>query len=333
VGDGHTRDIREAITVAETRRSILIVVNPTAGRGRSLRTADAVAGNLDAQEVYVDVRHTSRRGEAEQIIRQISTDKTMRPDCVVACGGDGTMQEVANALASLAPLLADTCPVMGLAPSGRCNDFARALGVPSSPEAIADVLITGEACPVDLGRVNGRYFCTVATAGVDAEVSAYVDSMRVPLRGTIAYLCGALCVLSRYRPRNLRIVGDFGVIDRAVFLASTANTSSYGGAIRIAPGAVPTDGLLDLCIIDQVSKLRALALIPMVLLGRHGSEPEVQLIQTKRLTIDSGDTPIELWADGERIAHTPATIEIVPGAVRVVVPTQTEQAGGVPLRV
>ena len=111
------------------------------------------------------------------------------------------------------------------------------------------------------------------------------------------------------------------MIDKLVFLASSANTSSYGGAIRIAPGASPTDGMLDLCIIDAVSRLRSLTLLPAVLLGRHACCPEVQFIQTKRLTIEA-DQPLELWADGERIARTPVTIEVVPGAVRVVLPCQ-----------
>lgn len=299
--------------------TILIVANPTAGRGRGLRTANVVVADLRARGLDVVIRHTAQRGDAERIAHEACADERGRPDCVVACGGDGTAQEVANALASIRSSLGDGCPVMGLAPAGRCNDFARALGISAEPKAVAEVLACGVASAIDLGRVNDRYFCTVATVGVDAEVTSYVDSMRVPLTGTIAYLYGALCVLARYRPRNLRIAGDFGVIERPLFLASSANTSSYGGAIRIAPGAVPTDGQLDLCIIDQVSRWRALTLLPTVLSGRHRSRPEVQFIQTKRLTIDATESQ-ELWADGERIAHTPVTIEVAPGAVRVMVP-------------
>ena len=300
-------------------RAVAIVVNPTSGRGRGLRTADTVAASLRDRGFQVVVKHTRSSGDAEQIARELSLDEHRRPGCVVACGGDGTAQEVANALASLTPLLGEACPVMGLAPAGRCNDFARALGISANPAAIADVLSGGRPCPVDLGRVNDRYFCTVATIGVDAEVSSFVDSMRVPLSGTAAYLYGALRVLSRYRPRSLRIAGDFGVVDKPLFLASSANTSSYGGAIQIAPYAVPTDGQLDLCIIESVSRLRALTLLPAVLAGRHCSLPEVHFIQAERFTIESSD-PLELWADGERIGRTPVTIEAVPDAVGVMAP-------------
>lgn len=308
-----------AVNTMSTGCSILIVVNPTAGRNRGLRTANDVSSRLRTRGLEVTVLYTSQTGDAERMTREASMDDKGRPGCVVACGGDGTVQEVANALASLKPSLGDVCPMMGLAPAGRCNDFARALGVPTAPAVIAEILAGGHSRAIDLGRVNDRYFCTVATVGVDADVSSYVDSMRVPLRGTAAYLYGAICVLCRYRPRKLRITGDFGVIDQPVFLASTANTSSYGGAIKIAPGATPTDGQLDLCVIEAVSRLRALTLLPTVLAGRHGSQPEVRFIRTTRLSIDAAD-PTDLWADGERLARTPAAIEVAPGAIRVMLP-------------
>lgn len=302
-----------------TNRSILIVVNPTAGRNRGRRTAENVASNLRARGLDVTVTPTARTGDAERVAKEVSLNEKRRPGCIVACGGDGTMQEVANALASLRPSLGDACPVMGLAPAGRCNDFARALGVSSGPAAIAEVLACGEPGAIDLGLINDRYFCTVATVGVDAEVSSYVDSLRMPLSGTAAYLYGAICVLSTYRPRELRITGDFGVIEGPVFLASSANTSTYGGAIRIAPAAVPTDGMLDLCVIRSVSRMRALRLLATVLAGRHGALPEVRFIPTRRFRIDS-DEPLDMWADGERLGRTPASVEVAPGAVRVMLP-------------
>lgn len=347
-------------------RSILIIANRTAGRGRGDRTATAVADILRARGVDVTDEQTAGRGDAEQIAREAIADRSQSYDCIVACGGDGTIQEVANALASAhasashdadagtscdsrARTNATTIPsrrlqpardyknelahpddstdservahgpVMGLAPAGRCNDFARALGISTKPEAIAEALMEGVARRVDLGKVNGRYFCTVATVGIDAEVSSFVDSMRMPLTGTVAYLYGAIRVLARYQPRTLRITGDFGVIEHPVFIASSANTSSYGGSIPIAPDAVPTDGQLDLCVIRHISRLRAFTLVPTVLAGRHGRLPETQFIRTNRLEIDA-DRPLQLWADGELIAHTPATIEVVPGAVRVMLP-------------
>jgi len=298
---------------------VLIIANPTSGNGRGSRTAAAVAELLRRQGIDVEIRHTAASGDAERFAQEAMVINSPASACIVACGGDGSVQEIANALASARPALCDACPALGLAPAGRCNDFARAFRIPTDPAVIADVLLNGRALPTDLGRVNGRYFCTVATAGADADVSSYVNSMRMPLRGTLAYLYGAIRVLIHYRPYDMKITSDFGVIERPMLLASTANTSCYGGAIRIAPDADPADGRLDLCVVDRVSRLRAIALIPSLLAGRHGRCPAVHFHRTERLTIES-PRPLEIWADGERIARTPATIEVAPAAIRVVRP-------------
>ncbi len=296
----------------------LIVANPTSGRGRARRTAETVAQHLRAIGAHAEIRFTFARGEAEILASEACHDAAP-PECIVACGGDGTIQEIANALAPLRESMANSCPALGVAPAGRCNDFARAIGIRSDPEFIAAVLSSGRAKKIDLGRVNDRYFCTVATLGIDAEVTSFVDRMRMPLRGTPAYLYGTMRVLARYRRQTLRIEGDFGVMERPVTLASCANTRSYGGNIRIAPMADPTDGYLDLCVIDSVSRFRALRLLPVLLKGRHEFLDIVHFHRARRVRIDAPNGS-EVWADGERIARTPVTIDIAPDAVRVIVP-------------
>lgn len=251
-----------------------------------------------------------------------SCESNQRPTCIVACGGDGTVQEIAGALAARRETLGDCCPILGLAPAGRCNDFSRALGIDRQPGKIVDVLANGVARPIDLGRANGRYFCTVATLGADAEVSRFVDRMKMPLRGTLAYIYGAVRVLLRYRGRPVRIEGDFGSFDGRIFIATSANTSLYGGAIRIVPRATPTDGKLDLCIIRSVSRPRAFGLLVSICRARHTALPEVRIVGTRRIRIDSEEC-LEIWADGEPLTTTPATIEVVPKAIRVMLPADS----------
>lgn len=301
------------------REAILIIVNPTSGRRRALRVAEQVAAYLKRRDRDAAIRYTRARGDAERLVQEACISQDDQPGCVVACGGDGTVQEVANALAPLQASPDHEAPVMGLAPAGRCNDFARALGITAGPVAIAKTLADGVPYAIDLGKVNERYFCTVATLGVDAEVTSYVDAMRLPLRGTLAYVYGAIRVIRRYRAHDVHLTGDFGTIEQSIFLASSANTSSYGGAIPIAPGASPTDGKLNLCIVDRVSRLRAFLMLPMVMLGRHRNQPDVHFIHTEQFTVEAKET-LEIWADGERIGTTPAKIEVAPGALRVLLP-------------
>lgn len=308
-----------------TRESILIVANPTSCRGKGRKTALSVQSLLVDRGFHVDVRYTTKGENAELVTRNRCLQSGPPPDCVVACGGDGTIQEVVNALMSLREELSDHLPRLGIVPAGRCNDFARALGIPIASEDAANVLASGTARTVDLGSVNGRYFCTVATVGVDAEISSFVDRMYMPLRGTPAYVYGSFRVLCRYRSRPMRMEGDFGTIEQPMFIASCANTSSYGGDIRIAPDASPTDGLLDVCLIDGVSRLRSFKILSTILKARHAQLPEVRFLRTSRLTIKT-DEPLDLWADGERIGQTPATILAVPDAINIVLPTDATLA-------
>lgn len=297
----------------------LIIANPTSGRGRGARTLKRIAATLRTSNVEVLIEKTEAQGHAEALTRRHIGNRSNRPRCIVACGGDGTIQEVAHALTELRSEPSDAVPILGLAPAGRCNDFARALGISKDPKDIARVLLGGASKPIDLGRVNGQCFCTILTVGADAEVSEFVDARNLSIKGTLAYLYGAIRVLMKYKALVPRIEGDFGVLEQPVFVASTANTSMYGGGIPIAPRATPYDGLLDLCIIDAVSRRRVLSLLPRVLRGRHGSAPEVRFFRTSRLSIKT-EKPMALWADGERIGTTPAEIDVLCNAIRVMVP-------------
>lgn len=297
----------------------ILIANPASRRGRGLRLAEEVATGLRRAGKGVDLRLTQARGDAARLAAEACACDA-RSTVIVACGGDGTVQEVAGAVARCCDRGGEgDRRVMGLAPAGRCNDFAGALDIRAHADPIVATLLHGRPTPVDLGHIGDRYFCTVATVGIDADISRFVNGMRLPLQGTPAYVYGAFRVLLRYRPRVLRLEGDFGVIEQPVFVASTANTSTYGGSIRIAPQARPDDGLLDLCLIDAVTLAQALFLVPRVLACRHEGHPRVHFHRTRFLSI-SCDEPVEVWADGEPVGRTPARFEVVPAAIRVLRP-------------
>lgn len=301
----------------------VIIYNPKAGRRRAVRLAERVRQHVREAGAECLTRTTSATGDAEQITNEAVQNHSVRDSlCIVACGGDGTVQEVANAVAR-AP--ADRV-CLGVAPAGRCNDFARALGIRRRADLIARTLLSGVAKPVDLGRAGERYFCTVAAVGFDAAVSRFVNEMRMPLRGTPAYVYGALRVLWRYRTPRLRVAGGFGEHVGPVFFVATANTPCYGGAMRIAPGADAFDGILDVCMVTQISRLRVVRLIPRVMNGSHVTLPEVRLLRTRSLSVEAAEqnADIEVWADGEPLGRLPARLEVVSGAVRVVVPRRSK---------
>ncbi len=300
----------------------VIIANPVAGWGRAGRLAEAVHQRLTGAGAESRIEHTSARGEAEAIAAAALAQPHQPDDdrlCVVACGGDGTLQQVANALMQ-AP---ESRGVLGLAPGGRCNDFASAFGVGTDPVAIVDVLLAGHVRAVDLGRVNDRYFCTVAAMGFDAAVSRFVNEMRLPLSGTAAYVYGVLRVLLRYRAVEATLT--FGESERTgpLFLAASANTSSYGGRMRIAPDADPRDGHLDICVVAPLTRFRVLRLLRRVMHGAHRDLPEVRFVRTPSMRVHTAE-PQEIWADGEAIGQTPALIQTIPAALDLLVPAKKD---------
>ncbi len=292
----------------------LIVVNPKSGSGRSMKHAERVRAQLTADDVPVEIRHTTARGDAEAIASEAAGSGYT---CVAACGGDGTVHEVVNALAG-------TDAALGILPCGRGNDFARAVGIPRSPEEAASILSRGHINTFDLGKVNDRYFATVVTLGFDSEVARLVYDGAVPLKGTAAYLWGVARMLRIYRGVGLRMTGDFGTINQTVLLAATGNTTTYGGGIKIVPNASPTDGALDICLVRMMGTGRILRVFPRVYWGGHLNHPSVFSYRTSRLKLET-EQPVVLFADGEPVGETPAEIIAMPGALRVICPDRFDR--------
>lgn len=289
-----------------------LIANPSAGGGRGRRAAEQGCRRLQEAGLEVSLAVTGRRGEA----RDLAADAVAR-GCPVAvvCGGDGTVAEVL-------PELAGTETRLGLLPAGTCNDLARALGVPASADAALRVLLDGRTRPIDLGRCGRRWFATVASLGFDAEVGEAAAEGDLPFSGTAGYLYAALRHLRRYRPPMVRLRGEFGVIEQEVFLAAAANTPCYGGGMRICPDADPTDGLLDLCLVDgSISARAVLTMLPRIFRGGHLRSPAVRMLRSSWVELETLDGR-DMWlrADGEALAETPAVLRVEPGVLKVILP-------------
>ena len=292
--------------------AIPIVANPVSGRGRGREMALRVADALAFRGNTASIHWTEDSPQTERVARELAGHAKM----IVACGGDGTVHNVANALL-------ESGTAMAVAPAGRGNDLARMLEVPADPDGIASMIVAGRRRSIDLGRATGgdgrtRAFCTVAACGFDAELARRLVHGG-PVGGPWAYVYGTLMTLLSYEPRRARFEGDFGVFDGEFFLAATCKTSMYGGGIRIAPGASLDDGLLRICIIRPISRPVVIALFRRVRRGTHLDHPKVSLHKTARLTI-TAPSPLDLYADGEMLASTPVTIDVLPRALEVIVP-------------
>lgn len=287
----------------------VLIANPAAGGGRGRRVAEKAAQALRRAGQPVALRLTQAPGHALELARQ-----AVQEDCerLVVCGGDGTLRQVL-------PALAHTQIPLGLLPFGTGNDLARALGVPRRLDRALQVLLQGRPTSIDLGKASGALFCTVAAFGFDAEISEAMLQGQIPIPGTAGYLYATLGHLFRFLPPQVRLEGEFGVFEGEVLLVATANTSYYGGGMKIAPSADPRDGKLEVCIVPMLPKWTILNMLPRIFWGGHVHHPAVRMERSSWLHIHSTQ-PRLLHADGEFLGHTPATIEALPAALQVVLP-------------
>ena len=289
---------------------VAIVANPASAGGRARKAAAAVEQAFGQLHLAATIHWSEGPGGVADAVNRA---RDASPAAIAVLGGDGTLHEALPAL-----LEADS-PLL-LLPSGSGNDFARALGLPRDAVVAARAATSWIERRVDIGRAAAVPFATVAAIGFDAEVAATVLGSRWRLPGTAAYLAAAITTLARYRAQPLRISGDFGRIEGRFLLVAAGNTASYGGGFRIVPDARIDDGLLDLCLVDEVSRATVLRLLPKVLHGRHVGYPFVHIVKTRRVEIESLAGAPAVFADGEPATHLPVTIEAIPGALRVLVP-------------
>jgi diacylglycerol kinase (ATP) len=292
---------------------ITLLLNPTAGQGRGIKAAQLAASALRAagfavQEVVGE--------NAEEALKRARTTVDEGTGALIAVGGDGTANIAIQAVAG-------TRTPLGLVAVGTGNDFARALGQPigdadAAGRLIATALKAGRVRDIDLGKVGDHWFGTVLASGFDSRVNDRGNRMRWPT-GRFKYDLAIVAELATFRPFPYRIVLDDGVVQEVeATLVAIGNGSSYGGGMRICPGADLTDGLFDVTVVGDLSRTTLLRVFPRVYRGTHVGHPKVTVHRAAKVEIAAED--IRGYADGEPLSPLPLTAHCVPGALRVIGP-------------
>jgi YegS/Rv2252/BmrU family lipid kinase len=293
------------------------IVNPAAGR--TVAAWPRLERALCEAGLEVEVAHTTEARKGEALAREAVRDGVRR---LLVAGGDGSVNDVVHGLMEATPgERAEDRPLLAVAPLGTGNDWARTLGVPREPQAIARMLAAEHALPHDVGRIEfdaadtpGRWFVNVAGAGFDAHVLAGLPR---PIPSAWAYLRGALTGLAGYRSPRFRIEADGEpVADGPLLLALVANARYCGHRMHVAPDARVDDGLLDLVAVEDLSLLRVLPKLPKLYDGRILGDPAVRHRRAALVRIEA-EPPATIQADGQLLGTTPATFRLEPRALRV----------------
>lgn len=288
---------------------VAVLVNGAAGRGRALRARAAVTDALTAAGVRPRVLAAADRDDAA---RQAAAAVADGVAAVAALGGDGAAHAVLQAVAG-------TGTPLGVLPAGTGNDLALALGVPADPvaaaRALAEDVLTGTARRIDAARTGDRWWATVLCCGFDSAVTDRANRLRWP-RGPRRYDIAILAELARLRPRPVALTVDGAGSERDVTLVAVANTAWYGGGLRIAPGADPADGLLEVVVVGPVSRRELVRTRPRLAAGTHVGHPAVTVLRGREVSLHGAG--LTTYADGEPVCALPALTVCVPGAVGVV---------------
>ncbi len=287
-------------------RRFLLLVNPAAGGGRAAKLAPRIEHELARLDMAYRVVMTSGAGHGrDEALRAAESG-----EIPVVISGDGLVGEIGGALAGAAVPL-------GIVPGGRGNDLARVLEIPTDPERAVRILAAGVERSIDVGEVNGRRFLGIASCGIDSDANRIANEARF-VSGRPVYFYAALRALAQWRPARFRVVTDDDQHELVGFSVVAANSKAYGGGMLVAPNAELDDGLLDVVLTAESSRLRFLASLPKVFKGAHLSNEEVRVVRTATVEIEA-DRRFGVYADGELLTELPASIHVLKRALRVLV--------------
>ena len=302
---------------------MLIIFNPFSNRGDSKHTIDAVLQNLASSDLSYQVKLTEGRRHAIELAREAALAGVQ---LVVAAGGDGTVNEVANGILLAAEGQDGVAPAtLGVLPMGSGNDFAWGLGIRDGVEDAVDRLKRGHTRVIDVARAEfdnapDRYFVNMLGCGFDARVNIEAHKIK-RLRGFAIYMAAVLKTLWIYFERPLvHLETDAQTLETPAFITFIANGPRLGGGFLATPQARYDDGEMDLCIATDVSRREVVPLIPKLMKGKHTDHPKIIMDRTRSLTLRSDD-PLPCQADGETIAENLHLVKIttIPQRLRVVV--------------
>ncbi|MFD1777102.1 MULTISPECIES: diacylglycerol kinase [Fredinandcohnia] len=267
-----------------------IIYNPTSGRELFKRHLPEVLEKLEKAGYETSCHATTGAGDATNAAR-IAVER--KYDLVVAAGGDGTINEVVNGMAEQ-----EYRPTLGIIPVGTTNDFARAIGVPRNIDGACDVIVEGNSVPIDIGRINDKYFVNIAGGGRLTELTYEVPSKLKTMLGQLAYYLKGMEMLPSIRPTEVSIEYDGKLFEGEIMLFLVSLTNSVGGFEKLAPDSSMNDGLFDLLILKKANLADFIKVATLAIRGEHINDPHVLYTKANRVKVNPTEK-MQINLDGE----------------------------------
>lgn len=288
-----------------------IIYNPTSGRELFRKHLPEVLEQMEIAGYETSCHATTCEGNAIEAAKE-AVERGF--DLIVAVGGDGTLNEVISGVAEF-----DVRPKIGLIPMGTTNDFARAVHIPRDIKKAVEIIIQGDSIPVDIGRMNDRYFINIAGGGRLTELTYEVPSKLKTVLGQMAYYLKGIEMLPSIRSSNVRIEYDGEVFEDKVMMFLIGLTNSVGGFEKLAPDASLNDGKFTVLILKELNIAEFIRVATLALRGEHLSDPHVIYAKASHVKVTSEERVL-LNLDGEYGGLLPAEFENLYRHIDVLVP-------------
>jgi YegS/Rv2252/BmrU family lipid kinase len=297
-----------------------VIVNPAAGAYSTRRKWPHISRLLKYIGLSFDHEYTEGVGHAIELAKTAAADGYR---CVVAVGGDGTVNEVANGILDSGGA---SGMALGVISTGTGSDFIRSVGIPKHYISACSCLTSTRKLLIDVGVVEyrskgkslRRFFVNAAGAGFDAAAVEATERLPKYFGGTIPYVAGLLRTLVGYRNKSVVLrIGDKSEAARILSVV-VSNGGYLGGGMHVAPEASLNDSLLDVMVIGDIGKFDLLKSLPMVYKGTHGQHPKVHMEKATKISVESQERVL-VHADGELLGEGPASFWLVPAALSIVV--------------
>ncbi len=295
-------------------QDVVFLVNPASANGGTAKRWPALRRRAAELGLSGDELLSERPGHLTELARDAATPGRL----IVAVGGDGTLNEVVNGIAG-------TEAVLAVLPNGTGQDFGRSHGIPTRFDEAVEVALHGETRSVDAGRAvfrgpdgieTTRMFANVGSVGMSGAVARRANGMSKVLGGRVTFYYALAREFLAWKNTEVTVGLDEGERRGRMHDVILANGRWHGGGMKLAPDALPDDGLFDIVLIGDVNKLDFVTTSPKLYSGKHVTHPKIEVVRSAHVTIDAPE-PLPIELDGEECGTTPARFEIVCDALRV----------------
>ena len=293
------------------KNKIIFIINPIAGKGKGRMIETEIQSYFNQKNVEFETFLTESIGHATEITNQVLTKN---PDIIVACGGDGTINEVAQALVG-------NNVALGIIPIGSGNGLAANLHIPKTTEKAFETILNAKINKIDAGKINENYFFSNMGLGIDADVIN--NYAQTKTRNFLGYVTASTKAIFNFQPKKFNIeLDNEHTLDDDFYFVFCSNSNEAGYGISFSPNAKLNDGKLDFLAVKKLNFIQQIQFSANVLGKRIEKMKQAKVLQVNSVKFNSKQTKTIAQVDGEAVIFNQNSIEvsIVPNALNVIVP-------------